>query len=92
LGTAEAGGIPFLTQVHEVWQFIRVKSPVGGFTRGEMVQVLTFHRFEDFSSSRRNESGSPVGVLGVIVAAGEESRPKGAVKIFKLLLFGDVFG
>jgi hypothetical protein len=40
-----------------------------------------FQRFEDFLSSRRNESGSPVDVLGIVVAAGEESWPEGAVEI-----------
>jgi hypothetical protein len=80
------------TKVHEVRQFIRVRRPVGGFARGEMVQVLAFHRSEDFSSSRRNEAGYPVSVLGVVVTAGEESRPNGAVEIRKLLLFEDVFG
>jgi hypothetical protein len=30
-----------------------------------------FHRFVDFSSSRRNESGSPSGVLGVVVTAAQ---------------------
>jgi hypothetical protein len=53
------------------------------------VEVLTFHRFEDFPSSRRNKSGSPVSVLGVIVTAGEESWSKSAEEICKLLLLED---
>jgi hypothetical protein len=57
-----------------------------------MVEVLTFHRFEDFPSSRRNKSGSPVSVLGIVVTAGEESWSKGAEEICKLLLLEDVFG
>jgi hypothetical protein len=57
-----------------------------------MVQVLTFHRFEDFSPSRRNETGSSVSVLCIVVTAGEEPWPNGAEEICKLLLFDDVFG
>jgi hypothetical protein len=57
-----------------------------------MVQVLAFHRFEDFSPSRRNEAGTPVFVLRIVVTAGEESWTKGPEEICKLLLFDEVFG
>jgi hypothetical protein len=80
------------TKIHEVGKFIWVRRSVGGFPRGEMVEVLTFHRFEDFSSSRRNDAGSPVCVLGVVVTVGEKSWSEGAVEIRKLHLFDDVFG
>jgi hypothetical protein len=90
LATAEAEGIPLVTQkIKEVRQFIWVRRPVSGFARGEMVEVLTFHRFEDFSSSRRNKFGSPVSVLGVIVTTGEESWSKGAesTRNIKIIMF-----
>jgi hypothetical protein len=41
-----------------------------------------FHRFVDFSSSGRNETGSPSGVLGVVVTAGNEPLPRGVVESF----------
>jgi hypothetical protein len=41
-----------------------------------------FYRFVDFSSSGRNETGSPSGVLGDVVAAGNELLPKGVVESF----------
>jgi hypothetical protein len=41
-----------------------------------------FHPFVGFSSFGRNETGSPCGVLGVIVNAGNEPLPKSVVESF----------
>jgi hypothetical protein len=41
-----------------------------------------FHRYEYLASSGCNDSGSPVGMLSIVVSSCDEPTPQGIVKIF----------
>jgi hypothetical protein len=67
------------TEVYEVWKFMEVGGPVGGFTRREVTEMETFHGIEEDASAWRSEPRAPGRVLGVVVSTCEEALAEGGV-------------
>jgi hypothetical protein len=57
-----------------------VRRPVSRMTRGEVGQVVAFKCFNDLTTTRCDEPGSPVSMFGIVIATRNESGSEGIVK------------
>jgi hypothetical protein len=71
---------------------VHVGRPVGGVTRGEVSEVVAFQCFEDFTTTRCDEPGSPVSVFCIVVATRDEPGPESSEKVFELRFADRMFG
>jgi hypothetical protein len=56
------------TKVQQIRKFVSICRPVGGFTRRMVVVVEALNEVLHNASLVRDETRSPVGILGIVVA------------------------
>jgi hypothetical protein len=80
------------TEVYDIGYFMDVRRPVSGLSWGEMGEVVTFHCFKEFTTSRCDEAGTPVGMFRIVIATRNKPGSESSIVFFKLLFADCVFG
>jgi hypothetical protein len=57
-----------------------------------MGEVVSFHCFKEFATSRCDESGTPVGVFRIVISNRDKPGSESSIVFFKLLFADCVFG
>jgi hypothetical protein len=79
-------------EIYQIRDFVHVGRPVGRVTRGEVSEVVAVHCFKVCTTTRCDESGSPLSVFGIVVCTCDETGPESNEEIFKLRFADRMFG